>query len=296
VSIGSSPASSPASLAPTRWFVQPEAPAFAKRMPGTGEPCRFTFWGDSQGGWDIFSQLVSRMSEQPHHFSAGAGDLVDDGSDRLAWHRFDEVLSTLAARTAVVPIVGNHDYDGFYDSLISDTYQHMFARKDTWTAWSCGPMRVMAIDINRRFPLGIGADQRAWIEAELRSRAWRTARWRVLLVHQPPYSLSWAGYDGDEPVRALAHDLLLKHGLDLVVAGHSHAYEHLVRTIEGRPLHVLITGGGGGGLERNPPASVATPDRVIVQHHFIRGVASTASVEIEAIGVDGRILDRWALR
>lgn len=278
------------------WFRPPESEAFAARMPAEGEPCRFTFWGDSQGGWDTFARLVSRMSEQPHHFSAGAGDLVNDGSDRGAWRRLGEVLSVLAAHAAVVPIVGNHDYDGYYDTLESEAYERMFARRDTWMAWTCGPMRVMAIDLNRRFPIGIGDVQQRWIDAEVQSPAWARARWRVLVVHQPPYSRSWPGYDGDAPVRALAEALARDRGLSLVVSGHSHAYEHLVRPVGGRTLHVLITGGGGGGLEVEPAAPISPPDRVIVQHHFIRGSASAASLEIEAVGVSGDVLDTWRLQ
>jgi hypothetical protein len=296
VSVVAGPASTAERLPAAPWFEQPESAAFAARMPAPGEPCRFTLWGDSQGGWDTFAQLVNRMSEQPHHFSAGAGDLVNDGSNRDAWRRLSELLSALAGRAAVVPVVGNHDYDGYYDALESEAYTQMFNRRDTWMAWTCGPMRVMAIDLNREFPLGIAAEQRRWIEAEVASGAWRGARWRVLLAHQPPYSRSWPGYDGDAPMRSLAHELVVRHGLTLVVAGHSHAYEHLVRTIEGRPLHILITGGGGGGLEPNPTEEITLPDRVIVQHHFVRGVASSNSLAFEVVGVSGVVLDRWQLQ
>lgn len=66
--------------------------------------------------------------------------------------------------------------------------------------------------------------QGRWIVRELAALVWRDAAWWVLVVHQPPWSRSWAGYDGDERVRRWVR-FLAGRGLDLVIAGHSHAYE-----------------------------------------------------------------------
>lgn len=275
-----------------------DSAVFRNRMPGPTEPCDFTLWADSQGEWPRFGELVSRMAERPHHFSAGVGDLVNDGSDPAAWRGFVGTLTPLAARVPIVPIMGNHDYDGFYNDLVGRWYERLFSRHATWMAWSCGPARFAAIDLNREFPIGItpGSPQDVWLQHEVRSREWRDATWKVLLVHQPPYSRSWAGYDGDEAVRSIVQDLVEDHGLQLVVSGHSHAYEHLVREIAGRPLHVLITGGAGGGLEAPTTQPVQSTDRVILEYHFIRARAGVNTLSVEAINRDGRILDAWEMR
>ena len=248
-------------------------------------------WRFALGARGESLHVVARMAERPHHFSAGVGDLVNDGSDPGAWVSFLSAMAPLAARVPVVPVVGNHDYDGFYNTLVSRWYSQLFRRDATWMAWSCGPARFVAVDLNREFPIGVsaGSAQDAWLKREIASTAWREARWRVLLVHQPPFSLSWQGYDGDEEVRALVHDLVERHGLHVVVSGHSHAYEHLVRDVAGRPLHVLITGGAGGGLESPMTSSVPAPDRVIVEHHFVRARASASALSVEAVGRDGRV-------
>ena len=283
---------------PAAGFDAVESAAFQSRMPAGGAPCDFTLWADSQSSWETFATIVAGMGQRPHHFSAGIGDLVSDGSDPSAWTRLVETLAPLAARTPIVPIVGNHDYDGFYDDLASRWYGRLFERDATWMAWSCGPARFAAIDLNREFPIGISPNsaQYAWLQQEVRSRAWRDAKWRVLLVHQPPYSRSWSGYDGDEAVRTIVRELVARHGLQLVVSGHSHAYEHLVRDIGGRPLHVLVTGGAGGELENPVSPAVLEPDRVILAHHFIRGRADRTALAVEAVDRDGQVLDRWALR
>jgi hypothetical protein len=294
----------PSGDGPQAWsgFSRADTAAFRQRMPSPTAACDFTLWADSQAGWTTFARLVALMAERPHHFSAGIGDLVNDGSDQDAWAAFVRTLTPLAAPTPVVPIVGNHDYDGYYDRLRPDLYLSLFGDASspapTALAWSCGPARFVAVDMNTEFPIGLstGSAQHRWLEREVRSADWTSARWRVLLVHQPPWSRSWAGYDGDQPVRRIVEDLTRDHRLDLVVSGHSHAYEHLVRRLAGRDVHVLITGGAGGGLEEPLPASVdVSPDRIILRHHFLRARATREALIVEAVGLDGLAFDQVVL-
>ena len=231
-----------------------ESEAFRRRMPEPEQPCAFTAWSDSHSrtGLPTFQRLIDLITRRDASFSVGVGDLVSDGSDPASWPALVEALAPLSARLPVVAIAGNHDYDGYYNDLRARQYERWFNRRDrTWFAWSCGPVRMVALDLNRQFPIGIspGSAQRRWLEAETRSPAWRRARWRIVLVHQPPWSLSWPGYEGDESIRTIVEPLARERGLDAVISGHSHAYEHLIRPAGSRQLHILITGGAGGALE-----------------------------------------------
>jgi hypothetical protein len=279
-------------------FAPVETSSFRARMPAAGEPCRFTAWADSQGGWTEFRKLVALMVPRRSHFSVGAGDLVDDGSDARAWRSFVDVLRPLALEMPVVPVVGNHDYDGSYNDLRPRHYMDLF-RPDgsSWFAWSCGPARFAAIDMNSEFPIGISSDgpQYRALMNEVRSAPWTEARWRVLIVHQPPWSRSWRGYDGDESVRRIVTLLTASHGLDLVISGHSHAYERLTRTVQGRPLHVLITGGAGGALEEPQPLEPGNGDVMLLKHHFVDVAATTNAMSFEAVGTEGSSIDRWRI-
>lgn len=279
-----------------------EAPAFLARMPGADRPCRFALWGDSQGGWRTFDRLVRAMAAERFDVAVGAGDLVDDGASPRAWRAFLETLAPLAAVTPVVPVAGNHDYDGRYDTLRADHYLSLM-RPDgrPFFAWSCGPVRFMAIDINTEFPLGIAENslQGRWMAAEASSQAWREAAWRVLVVHQPPWSRSWSGYEGDEAVREWVRRLMASDGstVNLVVSGHSHAYERLARTVDGRRVHGLVTGGAGGALEDASAERLddVGGDRVVVRHHFVRARATARLLSWEAVDIDGAVFDRHVL-
>ncbi len=281
-------------------FERVDSEVFRRRMPGATAECPFTAWADSQSGWPVFSRIVERMSQRRSSFSVGVGDLVSEGADPEAWPAFVEALAPLARTTPIVPIAGNHDYDGFYNLLRAERYEAWFDRRDaTWFAWSCGPVRLAAVDLNREFPIGIseGSPQWRWLEAETASPAWTRARWRLLLVHQPPWSKSWAGYDGDESIRRIVERLAESHGLDVVIAGHSHAYEHLVRGTGLRRLHVFITGGAGGALEDAAADALSTPEeRIAARHHFVHVSSKASELTFEAVDTDGALLDRVVLR
>jgi len=279
-------------------FAPVESRAFQSRMPAANQPCRFSAWADSQGGWPTFSRLVALMAARNPHFSVGVGDLVNDGSDPAAWRAFLSTMAPLVAQVPVVPVAGNHDYDGFYNTLRPQHYLDLFRPSGTtWFAWSCGSVRFVAIDMNTEFPLGVSAAsaQHAWLMNEVQSPAWTGAAWRILLVHQPPWSRSWAGYSGDEAVRAIVEPLVNAHQLDLVIAGHSHAYERLARSVSGREVQVLITGGAGGGLEAplvvEPPAT----GTIVLRHHFVELTATRQVLTANAIDADGVSFDRWRI-
>lgn len=278
----------------------PESAAFAARMPGPGQPCRFTAWGDSQGGWSTFDTLITRMTADRMDLSIGAGDLVNDGADPGAWRGLAAALGRLAPHAAIVPVIGNHDYDGFANDLVPALYLRAFAppERRTYTAWTCGPVRFAAIDINASFPVGAppGSAQLAWLQREAQSPAWRNAGWRVLVVHQPPWSKSWPGYDGDAAVRAIVEPLATRHQLDAVIAGHSHAYERTTQAVAGRPVTLVITGGAGGSLEPAESEKLSTPGwPIAVRHHFVRGVVTAQQFDLTAVGMDGQIFDRVSL-
>ena len=291
-------ATSPTVQLPAMDMVPPvESMAFSRRMPAANQPCAFSVWGDSQGGWPTFSGLLRRMIDDRADVAIGVGDLVNDGAEAGRWREFTDILRPLARVVPVVPVAGNHDYDGYYDTLRAEHYLALFrpAHQRPWFAWSCGPVRFMAIDVNTEFPLGIsaGSEQARWIEREASGHAWRDAGWRVLVVHQPPWSRSWEGYDGDAAVRHWVERLAASPGLDVVISGHSHAYERLARKAGGRSIQVVITGGAGGALEDAAAARLDGDggDRVVVRHHYLRARATADALTWEAVADDGAVLD-----
>nr|HMU05274.1 metallophosphoesterase family protein [Saprospiraceae bacterium] len=90
----------------------------------------FSFWGDSQGGWNTFSLFAQKMAGFDDDFSLGLGDLVGDGSRDSEWTSLRNAIEPLEKKMPLFFIPGNHDYDGYYDDLIPQNYlKHITGEK-----------------------------------------------------------------------------------------------------------------------------------------------------------------------
>jgi hypothetical protein len=198
-----------------------------------------------------------------------------------------------------VLIPGNHDYDGFYDDLISRHYRK-YTRNATgagYSAWTCGNAFFLALDPNDTFPIGFPKDgpQYRWLQEQLNSDAYKRAKWRFLFVHQPPYSQTWLKYQGEPFLRDLVNEIADKHGLDFVVSGHTHSYERLIQTRGANRLCYLIVGGSGGGLEDGRLNETPKMDTYAIRHHYGRFTVEANRVVFEAVATDTQVLDRFEI-
>lgn len=260
------------------------------------ESIRLALWGDSQGGWKTFREVADAVHAKQVDLSLGAGDLVNNGSEEGAYPRFLQLLARMQTPQFLVP--GNHDYDGHYDDLYArQLHRYLFLPETpTFGVQVFGPLAILSLDPNLHFPVSIpeGTRQREWLEKNMRSEAWQTARWKMLLLHQPPYSQGWPGYPGEWTIRQLLEPFFHQGLVDLVVAGHTHDYERLSLEFSGNPVHFLVVGGAGGGLEPQGEQSEAPQmDRLIKEHHYgILNVDSTR-MQFHAYDLDGHILDEF---
>jgi 3',5'-cyclic AMP phosphodiesterase CpdA len=262
----------------------------------TADSLHFTAWGDSQGGWDTFALLVGRQAAHRIDFSIGLGDLTANGSDPMQWESFFERLSPLIERQ--IPcflLAGNHDYDGYADDLIARHYLR-WARGDQqatpWFSWQAGPATFIALDPNATFPLGFSEAQQQWLQTQFASPAWQQARWRFLLIHQPPYGQGWPGYAGDDCIQQLVEAEAERQRIDFALSGHIHDYERLRKNFGQQTTHFFVLGGAGGGLE--PPASNPTPDmdKLYKQHHYALFSLSSHKVEVTIYDSQGTLIDQ----
>lgn len=296
------------SLAPdTKYFYRIHvgasiSPVYSFVTNAASGPFEFSVWADSQSGWPTFAQSVHAMQRYPLAFSVAVGDFVVPGSSQLEWHRFFEILRPLGARVPVHLIPGNHDYDGYYDDLRPRLFERYVRNgsslDETYSAWTYGNARFVAIDPNEQFPIGLpeGSKQRKWFIDQLSTTAWNEADWRFVLVHQPPYAQAWQGYHGDDVIRDLVAPRAASAGIDFVISGHTHAYERRTRTVDGHTTHYLIVGGAGGALERRPYSKRPRMEKVVSRHHFGRFIIDGKRLRFEAITTDlGRTIDRIAL-
>ena len=153
--------------------------------------------------------------------------------------------------------------------------------------WGDAKFIVLETTLLHRIPVGKHMD---WLKAELATHE----RWKVVLSHHPLYS---AGSHGDDLLlQAVLEPLLEDNRVDIVLSGHEHDYERIVRqrrhsndpTYAG-PQYIVSGGGGTSlrGITPNGRSAVA-----LSAHHYLRLRFDGAQCLIEAVDPSGAVLDR----
>jgi predicted phosphodiesterase len=259
---------------------------------------RVALWGDSQGGWRAFAQVAEQVKKVGVDLSIGAGDLVADGAEAKSYVSFLQVLSGMQSPQLLVP--GNHDYDGNYDSLQPKALRAYLMRdsETTYGFHRIGPLAVMTLDPNAYFPVSLPAAsaQREALEGVLASSDWQEASWRMVVLHQPPYSQGWPGYHGEYSIREVLEPYFHQGWIDLVVAGHTHDYERLQREFSGHAVHFFVVGGGGGGLEpEGIKSDYPVMDQLIKKHHVGILQLDKNQMRWSVLDLEGQVLDSLSL-
>jgi len=164
--------------------------------------------------------------------------------------------------------------------------------------WREGPFAFLALDTNENFPVGIGkgTGQWEWFEKSIQSEIWKTSPWKIVLVHQPPYSQGWKGYSGEKTILDLFLPYWESGLIDLVISGHTHDYERLMIEQPSSKTAFLIVGGAGGNLEpKGDLEPIPKMDTVIRTHHFGWITADQQKLEFEALDLEGKVIDQFVL-
>jgi Icc-related predicted phosphoesterase len=272
---------------------------FTFSLPRWGKKIKLAIWADSQGGWKRFDRFTKLIHENQVDLSIGAGDLVNNGSEEDAYPRFLQKLSQMNAAQLLVP--GNHDYDGYYDDLNPEQLQQYLFRENEprYGFQQVGPVGVLTLDPSENFPVSIAetSEQGKFLHSVLNSESWNSLSWKMVVLHQPPYSQGWPGYHGEESIRALLEPYFHAGKIDLVIAGHTHDYERLTKEFSGNQVHFFIVGGAGGGMEPEGKRSdYPIMDRLIKKHHVAIAEVTASEFAVRILGSNGELLDELTLK
>jgi hypothetical protein len=198
-----------------------------KTAPSAEKGVHFLYMGDAQTGLERWGQLL-RLAITRHpqsDFLILAGDLVDRGNERTNWDHFFMRAAPVFPSMPLMPCVGNHEYLDMGPRLYRANFPlpangppgidpglvYCFEAGDGFFAILDSTMAVS--DINS-----------AHVQAEWLARALAHSRatWKFVIFHHPVYpSHPWR----DTPLlREAWVPIFDKHGVDMVLQGHDHAY------------------------------------------------------------------------
>lgn len=204
------------------------------------------------------------------------GDLIYPNGNPAEYERkFAQPFhSVIEAGIETHAVLGNHDAETDPDAVAS-----AFGMPARYYTFTLGPVQFFALDSSSG---AISELQRAWLQTELENS---TQIWKIVFLHHPLYS---SGIHGSTfPIRSSLEEMLVRHGVQLVLAGHDHNYE---RTAPIKGIVHVVSGTGccprPGPLFSNAfTASFRTGLGLLV------GEVTSRQIAIQWLDVEGRIQD-----
>lgn len=256
--------------------------SFATLLP-PGKPFTFIAYADTQDP-KIHTKLARQFPAFKPRLAVLAGDTIDDSWLPFERTDFFDPLDGLAARIPFFPAVGNHDSGANLVRLFRQ------GNGKTHYAFDCGDVHFVVLD---SFLNAQNTPTRLeWLERDL---AASKARWKIVISHIPSYD---AGIHNYRWGRDNFLPLYRKHGVDLVLNGHTHNYQRAKPMLtpgenDKHPITFMVIGGGGGSLHLLPtePALAAGAQ----QHHFLVFDASPTKLAGRCFSMDGQQLDAFEI-
>ncbi|MDB4963183.1 MAG: metallophosphoesterase [Myxococcales bacterium] len=209
----------------------------------------YAFVGDSRGGYDVWGQIVAQYQARMPDLILYSGDAVTIGIVQEEWDLFLARGEPLFAQVPVVMAHGNHEVNAvnFYSQFAMPGDQENFGFD-----YGFGHITV-ANDT----PSDSGALTGSTVEF-LRSdfEASKTARWKLLMHHQPMWSAS--NHGSNLTLQATWGPVVDQYAIDLVINGHEHEVE-ITKPMRGGAVQAsnadgtvyAVIGGAGAPLYAN---------------------------------------------
>lgn len=245
-----------------------EGPEFQLKTPPSQFPITFAVAGDlGQTGWT--KSTLDHIDQCKYDVHMIPGDLSYADYIQRRWDTFGELVQPLASARPWMVTQGNHEKEsiplikeGFssYNARWKMPYEESGSSSNLYYSFEAAG--VHAIMLGSYTDYDEYSDQYNWLKADLSKVDRKRTPWLLVLFHVPWYNSNKAHQGEGDDMMAAMEPLLYGAGVDVVFAGHVHAYERSKRVFNGRPdpcgaVHITIGDGGNReGLARkykNPP-------------------------------------------
>lgn len=252
-----------------------------------GTSFRFAWASDFQTGTNIHALISDRIRAAAPDFSIYGGDIASSGGFFVIKEEFflREELGLLSQ----VPFfftVGNHE--GWTAGASRAFYQPPEGAPGDggYYSFDYGDMHVLVMNSNWDFSQG--SSQYNFAAADLASTP---KKWKIVSVHHPAY---WAGGTDYLPfdtaaLRALVSGVFEPAGVNMVLSGHFHYYQH--NLVNGMHHTIIATAGGGLDMPSSASYTLASADTNCYGIFDVDSVTMTVNVYNQ----NGNLVDGFVL-
>jgi predicted phosphodiesterase len=199
-----------------------------------------------------FQHLLKLNGNDSYDYVFLNGDMFDHQTDekQIIDHLLTPCTDCFATQKPMLFVRGNHETRGKFARQLKDYFS---APQGAYYSYQSGPVFTIVLDTGEdkidTHPVYAGIvdfdqfriQQAAWLEQQMKSKAYKKAKYKVVMMHIPPfYADDWYG---TLHCRKVFSSLFDKYKIDLLICGHTH--KHGVHPpAAGMHNYPIIIGGG----------------------------------------------------
>lgn len=236
-------------------------------------------------------------------FALIGGDMVNSSRKMKDWNLFLDNATSVFSYIPMMTTIGNHE-----TSIKADPYLQILALPEngpqgleeefySFDYANCHIVVVNTCFLEENRKAAMGSDWETalrevnnWLQEDLSQSK---AKWKIALLHHPPYGMSSDGDPIYDSIRQEWEPILERGGVDLALCGHQHIY---MRTKEIGGITYVI---GNSGKRRsacyngeNAPRYSEALDATNCNYQIIK--AGKESLSVTSYDDQGQIIDGWS--
>lgn len=230
-------------------------PEFQLKTPPSQFPITFAVAGDlGQTEWT--KSTLDHIGQCKYDMHLIPGDLSYADYQQHLWDSFGALVQPLASAKPWMVTEGNHEKERIllfksafqsYNARWKMPYQESGSTSNLYYSFEVAGVHVVMLGSYTDYDES--SEQYAWLKEDLLKVDRGRTPWLIVLLHAPWYNSNWAHQGEGDGMKASMEPLLYAAGVDILLAGHVHAYERSVRVYNGRmdpcgAVHITIGDGG----------------------------------------------------
>ncbi|KAJ6820980.1 putative purple acid phosphatase 20 [Iris pallida] len=227
------------------------------KTPPAHLPIKFAVVGDlGQTGWT--NSTLNHVSGSGYDVLILPGDLSYADTDQPLWDSYGRLVEPLASSRPWMVTEGNHEVEKIpmvestpfkaYNARWRMPYDASGSKSNLYYSFDVAGGSVHVVMLGSYTGFGSSSDQYRWLVEDL-AKVDRNRTWVVAVVHAPWYNTNKAHQGEGEDMMDAMEELLYAARVDVVFAGHVHAYERFTRVYDDGAngcgaVHITIGDGG----------------------------------------------------